>query len=63
MTWGENEAFPKEGACASSGGAPYDPTRPRFRYTIGPDSFLMPFGKRFFTDGLVLRFIRDHFKV
>jgi len=38
-------------------------TRPRFRYTIGPDSFLMPFGKRFFTDGLVLRFIRDHFKV
>lgn len=37
--------------------------RPRFRYTVGPDSFLLPFAKRFFTDGLVLRFIRDHFKV
>lgn len=37
--------------------------RPRFRYTVGPDSILLPFGKRFFTDRLVLRFIRDHFKV
>jgi len=37
--------------------------RPSFRYTVGPDSWLMPFGKRFFPDSLVLRFIRDHFKV
>lgn len=37
--------------------------RPRFRYTIGPDSFLLPLGKRIFPDWLVLRLIRDHFRV
>ena len=37
--------------------------RPRFRYTIGPDSLIMPLGKRLLPDWLVLRFIRDHFKI
>lgn len=37
--------------------------RPKFRYTVGPDSILLPLGKRFFPDWLVLRLIRDHFKV
>lgn len=37
--------------------------RPRFRYTIGPDSILLPLGKRLFPDALVLRLIRDHFDV
>ncbi len=37
--------------------------RPRFRYTIGPDSILLPLGKRLFPDRLTLRLIRDHFKV
>jgi NAD(P)-dependent dehydrogenase (short-subunit alcohol dehydrogenase family) len=37
--------------------------RPRFRYTVGPDSIIMPLGKRLLPDWLVLRFIRDHFKI
>lgn len=37
--------------------------RPRFRYTIGPDSIVMPLGKRLLPDWLVLRLIRDHFKI
>lgn len=37
--------------------------RPRFRYTIGPDSLMMPLGKRLLPDWLVLRLIRDHFKI
>ena len=37
--------------------------RPRFRYTVGPDSLLLPLGKRLFSDGLVLRLIRNHFKI
>jgi NAD(P)-dependent dehydrogenase (short-subunit alcohol dehydrogenase family) len=37
--------------------------RPRVRYTVGPESWLVPFGRRVFPDALMLRFIRRHFKV
>jgi NAD(P)-dependent dehydrogenase (short-subunit alcohol dehydrogenase family) len=37
--------------------------RPRVRYTVGPDSWLVPFGRRFLPDSLMLRFIRAHFRV
>ncbi len=37
--------------------------RPRFRYSAGPDSRLVPLGRRLLTDGLCLRLIRDHFKL
>jgi len=31
------------------------------RYTVGPDSWLVPIGRRLFPDWLVLRLIRSHF--
>ncbi len=37
--------------------------KPRFRYPVGPDSKLVPLGKRLFSDSLVLRLIRDHFRI
>jgi NAD(P)-dependent dehydrogenase (short-subunit alcohol dehydrogenase family) len=37
--------------------------RPRFRYSAGPDSMLVPLGRRLLTDGISLRLIRDHFKI
>jgi len=37
--------------------------RPRVRYPVGPDSFGVPFGKRFLPDSLFLRLIRAHFKI
>jgi NAD(P)-dependent dehydrogenase (short-subunit alcohol dehydrogenase family) len=37
--------------------------RPRVRYTVGPDSLLVPLGRRFLPDWLSLALIRDHFKV
>jgi short-subunit dehydrogenase len=37
--------------------------RPRVRYTVGPDSLMVPLGRRFLPDWLSLRLIRDHFKV
>ena len=37
--------------------------RPRVRYTIGPDSMLVPIGRRFLPDWLALRLIRRHFNV
>jgi NAD(P)-dependent dehydrogenase (short-subunit alcohol dehydrogenase family) len=36
---------------------------PRVRYAVGPDSWLVPFGRRCLPDFLMLRFIRDHFRV
>jgi len=35
--------------------------RPRMRYTVGPDSWLVPVGRRLLPDWLVLRLIRSHF--
>src|SRR5258705_291628 len=37
--------------------------RPRVRYTVGPDSLLVPIGRRLLPDWLSLSLIRDHFKV
>lgn len=37
--------------------------RPRVRYTVGPDSVLVPMGRRLLPDWLSLSLIRDHFKV
>ena len=37
--------------------------RPRVRYTVGPDSLLVPLGRRLLPDWLSLALIRDHFKV
>jgi NAD(P)-dependent dehydrogenase (short-subunit alcohol dehydrogenase family) len=37
--------------------------RPRVRYTVGPDSWLVPLGRRLLPDVLSLALIRDHFKV
>ncbi len=37
--------------------------RPRMRYTVGPDSWLVPLGRRLFPDWLVLRLIRSHFDI
>jgi NAD(P)-dependent dehydrogenase (short-subunit alcohol dehydrogenase family) len=37
--------------------------RPRVRYTVGPDSWLVPFGRRFMPDRLTLRVIAQHFRV
>ena len=37
--------------------------RPRVRYTVGPDSWLVPLGRRLLPDWLSLALIRDHFKV
>ena len=37
--------------------------RPRVRYTVGPDSWLVPLGRRLLPDALSLALIRDHFKV
>ncbi|HEY5656634.1 MAG TPA: SDR family NAD(P)-dependent oxidoreductase [Myxococcota bacterium] len=37
--------------------------RPRVRYTVGPESRLVPFGRRFLPDAWMLRFIRSHFRV
>lgn len=37
--------------------------RPRMRYTVGPDSWLVPMGRRLFPDWLVLRLIRGHFHI
>jgi NAD(P)-dependent dehydrogenase (short-subunit alcohol dehydrogenase family) len=36
---------------------------PRVRYTVGPDSMLVPFGRRLLPDWLSLYLIRDHFKI
>jgi NAD(P)-dependent dehydrogenase (short-subunit alcohol dehydrogenase family) len=36
---------------------------PRVRYTVGPDSTLVPLGRRLLPDWLSLSLIRDHFKV
>jgi len=37
--------------------------RPRVRYTVGPDSVLVPLGRRLLPDWLSLSLIRSHFKV
>jgi len=37
--------------------------RPRVRYTVGPDSWLVPIGRRLLPDRLSLRLIRDHFRL
>jgi NAD(P)-dependent dehydrogenase (short-subunit alcohol dehydrogenase family) len=37
--------------------------RPRVRYPVGPDSLLVPAGRRLLPDWLSLSLIRDHFKV
>jgi NAD(P)-dependent dehydrogenase (short-subunit alcohol dehydrogenase family) len=37
--------------------------RPRVRYTVGPDSILVPLGRRLLPDWLSLWLIRNHFKV
>lgn len=37
--------------------------RPRLRYPVGPDSKLVPLGRRLFPDRLILRLIRSHFGV
>jgi NAD(P)-dependent dehydrogenase (short-subunit alcohol dehydrogenase family) len=37
--------------------------RPRVRYTVGPDSWGVPLGRRLLPDWLVLRLIRSHFGV
>jgi NAD(P)-dependent dehydrogenase (short-subunit alcohol dehydrogenase family) len=37
--------------------------RPRTRYTVGPDSWLVPMGRRLLPDWLVLRLIRSHFDI
>jgi len=37
--------------------------RPRVRYTVGPDSRLVPLGRRLFPDALSLELIRSHFGV
>lgn len=38
-------------------------SRPRVRYTVGPDSRLVPLGRRFLPDAWCLALIRDHFRV
>jgi len=35
--------------------------RPRMRYPVGPDSWLVPFGRRFLPDRWFLRTVRAHF--
>ncbi len=40
-----------------------DARRPRARYTVGPDSWLVPFGRRFLPDSLMLRLLRSHFQI
>lgn len=37
--------------------------RPRIRYTVGPDSTLVPIGRRLLPDWLSLRLIRSHFGI
>jgi NAD(P)-dependent dehydrogenase (short-subunit alcohol dehydrogenase family) len=37
--------------------------KPRLRYPVGPDSTLVPLGRRLFPDRLILKLIRNHFKV
>ncbi len=37
--------------------------KPRVRYPVGPDSKLVPFGKRFLPERAVLALIRDHFEL
>jgi NAD(P)-dependent dehydrogenase (short-subunit alcohol dehydrogenase family) len=37
--------------------------RPRVRYTVGPESRLVPLGRRLLPDALMLRFIRSHFRI
>jgi NAD(P)-dependent dehydrogenase (short-subunit alcohol dehydrogenase family) len=37
--------------------------RPRVRYTVGPDAWLVPIGRRLLPDWLMLRLIRDHFDI
>jgi NAD(P)-dependent dehydrogenase (short-subunit alcohol dehydrogenase family) len=37
--------------------------RPRVRYTVGPDSTLVPLGRRLLPDRWSLRLIRSHFRV
>jgi len=37
--------------------------RPRVRYTVGPDSWLVPLGRRLLPDSLSLGLIRSHFRV
>jgi NAD(P)-dependent dehydrogenase (short-subunit alcohol dehydrogenase family) len=37
--------------------------RPRVRYTVGPDSLLVPLGRRLLPDWLTLALIRDRFQV
>jgi short-subunit dehydrogenase len=40
-----------------------DARHPRTRYTVGPDAWLVPFGRRFLPDSLVLRLVRSHFRI
>lgn len=40
-----------------------DAKRPRVRYAVGPDSLLVPLGRRLLPDRAVLALIRDHFEV
>jgi len=37
--------------------------RPRVRYTVGPDSKLVPLARRLLPDGWSLRLVRSHFRV
>ncbi len=36
---------------------------PRVRYTVGPESLLVPFGRRLLPDSFFLRFIRSYFGI
>ena len=37
--------------------------RPRVRYSVGPDSTLVPLGRRLLPDWLTLALIRSHFRI
>jgi NAD(P)-dependent dehydrogenase (short-subunit alcohol dehydrogenase family) len=38
-------------------------SRPKFRYSVGPDSLLVPLGRRLLPDWACLKLIADHFKI
>ena len=46
-----------------SSSAALDGTQARVRYTVGPDSLLVPLGRRVLPDWLSLSLIRNHFNV
>ena len=38
-------------------------SRPKFRYSVGPDSLLVPLGRRLLPEWACLKLIADHFKI